>query len=293
MFRAVARCGSMSAAARALHLTQSAVSQQLRLLEREAGNPLLVRTTRGIDLTEAGRTLLSRADAIASELHMAAEEQASLASLDAGNVRLIAFPSAASSVVPIAIERLGRRAAGIEVRFVEAEPPAARAAIQAGEADVAIVFDYVDAPTLDDGLQAEELGVEPMYLIQADTGAATPRFSRRWLAAQNWIAGCPDCRTHLVARCRANGFEPRLMHECDDYVVLQSLVARGLGIAVLPQLALTTFRHPGVTVTLLPGFGERTISAVHRRGAQDVPATRALLVHLTAATTATLRDRLA
>lgn len=291
LFRTVARCGSMSSAARMLRLTQSAVSQQLRLLEREAGGPLLVRSTRGVDLTEAGAMLLKRADAIAGELHLATEELGTLANLHAGKVRLIAFPSAASSVVPVAIQRLRKRAPGIEVRFVEAEPPAAKSAIQEGEAEIAIVFDYDDVPADELGLESQPLGVEPMFLIHppglASDGAP---ISHEWLSEQDWIAGCPDCRHHLVERCRAAGFVPRVMHESDDYVVLQSLVAHGLGVAALPRLALTTFRHPGVEAQLVSDFGERTISAVYRAGAQQVPATRALLAQLKAATALALRE---
>ncbi|GAB7006486.1 LysR family transcriptional regulator [Nocardioides sp. AN3] len=293
LFRTVARCGSMSSAARTLRLTQSAVSQQLRLLEREAGSPLLVRSTRGIDLTEAGTLLLRHADAISGELHMATEELATLANLHAGKVRLIAFPSAASSVVPVAIQRLRKRAPGIEVRFVEAEPPDAKSAIQAGEAEIALVFDYGDVPVGELSLESQALGVEPMFLIYraGDTTDGAP-ISRAWLAEQDWIAGCPDCRAHLVERCRIAGFVPRVMHESDDYVVLQSLVAHGLGVAALPRLALTTFRHPGVEARLIRGFGERTISAVYRPGAEQVPATRALLAQLKAAIKLALREPL-
>ncbi|GAA4085975.1 DNA-binding transcriptional LysR family regulator [Nocardioides kongjuensis] len=283
----------MSSAARQLRLTQSAVSQQLRLLEREAGSPLLVRSTRGIDLTEAGVLLLRRADAISGELSMATEELASLANLHAGKVRLIAFPSAASSVVPVAIQRLRRRAPGIEVRFVEAEPPAAKAAIQAGEAEIAIVFDYDDVPADELALESESLGVESMFLVHSQESAPDDRpIAQEWLSEQDWIAGCQDCRQHLVERCRSAGFVPRVMHESDDYVVLQSLVAHGLGVAVLPRLALTTFRHPSVEARLAGDFGERTVSAVYRPGAEQVPATRALLEQLKAATSLALREPL-
>lgn len=283
----------MSSAARQLRLTQSAVSQQLRLLEREAGSPLLVRSTRGIDLTEAGVLLLRRADAISGELSMATEELASLANLHAGKVRLIAFPSAASSVVPVAIQRLRRRAPGIEVRFVEAEPPAAKAAIQAGEAEIAIVFDYDDVPADELALESESLGVESMFLVHSQESAPDDwPIAQEWLSEQDWIAGCQDCRQHLVERCRSAGFVPRVMHESDDYVVLQSLVAHGLGVAVLPRLALTTFRHPSVEARLAGDFGERTVSAVYRPGAEQVPATRALLEQLKAATSLALREPL-
>ena len=109
VFRAVARAGSLSAAARDLGWTQPAVSQHLQRLEREVGLPLLVRSTRGVTLTEAGQVLLGRADAVAGQLHMASEEMASLAQLRGGRVRLVAFPSAAATLVPAALKLLAAR----------------------------------------------------------------------------------------------------------------------------------------------------------------------------------------
>lgn len=281
LFRAVARAGSLSAAARELDMTQSAVSQQLRLLEREAGGPLLVRTTRGTTPTEAGTALLARADAVHSALHHAREELGALADLRAGTVRLAAFPSAAATLVPPAVRALHDDHAGVQVTLVETEPPEATAAVLAGDADVALVFGY-DGPPADDATLAwVPLGVEPMRLVLPASGAPA-RATTRWLADQEWVAGCVRCREHLVASCRTAGFEPRVLHESDDYVVVQNLVAHGLGITLLPQLALTAFQHPEVVVRRSADFGERHVGLVHRPGAEDVPAIRALMERLQA-----------
>lgn len=284
LFRTVARAGSLSAAARSLAMTQSAVSQQLRHLEREAGSPLLVRGPRGVTLTEAGTMLLARADAVASQLHMAGEELSSVADLRVGRVRLVAFPSAAAVLVPGALQELRARSPGLEVTMVEAEPPEAWASVRAGETDVALVFGY-DGPPPDDGeLVWIPLAVEPLHLVlpPGHPGAGSRR-STTWLADEAWIAGCERCRQHLVDRCRDAGFEPRLTHESDDYVVVQNLVARGLGVTVLPRLALQAFRHPDVVVRPWEQFGERHVGIVHRPGATDVPATRALVEQLVSA----------
>ena len=117
LFRTVARAGSLSAAARELATTQPAVSQQLRLLEREAGLPLALRGARGITLTEAGQRLLMRADEVAAHLHMADEELAGLAQLGAGRVRLVAFPSAAATLVPDALQALTLDHPGVGSRW--------------------------------------------------------------------------------------------------------------------------------------------------------------------------------
>jgi DNA-binding transcriptional LysR family regulator len=282
LFRTVARTGSLSAAARALTMTQPAVSQQLRHLEREAGCPLLLRSPRGVTLTEAGELLLARADAVASQLHMADEELSSVANLRGGRVRLVAFPSAAAVLVPDALQELRSRHPGLEVTMVEAEPPEAWTAVREGEADVALAFGY-DGPPPDDGeLVWVPLAVEPLFLVLPPDHPHTAARSTGWLADEPWIAGCERCRQHLVERCREEGFEPLLTHESDDYVVVQNLVARGLGVTVLPRLALQAFRHPEVVVRPLDSFGERHVGIAHRPGAGEVPATRALVERLVA-----------
>ena len=151
IFREVARAGSISAAARALGWTQPAVSQHLRALERSAGCALLLRGAGGVELTEPGRVLLSRADALAVELHMAEEELADLAELRRGRVRLAAYPSAAATLVPRAVAGLRIRHPEVDVELTEAEPPEALDLVLEGDADLALVFAYDDADPVDDG----------------------------------------------------------------------------------------------------------------------------------------------
>lgn len=281
LFRSVARAGSLSAAARDLATTQPAVSQQLRLLEREVGLALLLRGPRGITLTEAGERLLVQADAVASHLHLADAELSGLADLRSGRVRLVAFPSAAATLVPDALHDLARDHPGIAVEMVEAEPPEAAAAIRRTDADLAVVFDYATAlsaagPDDMETLSWIPLGDEAVRLVVQRGSVLTTA----QLAAQTWIAGCPRCRGHLVESCRLAGFEPRISFESDDYVVVQNLVARGLGVTALPALALRAYDHPAVEVKDSAMFGRRTVGVVHRSGAEQVPATRALLERL-------------
>lgn len=282
VFRTVARAGSLSAAARELGWSQPAVSQQLQRLEREVGGPLLVRSSRGVTLTEAGRVLLGRADAVAGELHMAAEELASMAELRGGRVRLVAFPSAAATLAPAALKLLATDHPGVDVALVEAEPPEAWTAVREGTADVALVFGYGGPPPDDGDLTWLPLAVEPVDLVlPAGHPEATSRAVRLGrLADDTWIGGCQRCRQHLVDRCRAAGFEPRLAHETDDYVAVQALVAAGLGVTLLPRSALRAFQHPEVVVRSSPTLGDRHVGLVYRPGAEHVPATRAFVERL-------------
>lgn len=283
IFREVARAGTISAAARTLGWTQPAVSQHLRTLERQAGCALLLRTSSGVELTEPGRVLLGRADAIAGQLHMADEELATLNDLRRGRVRLAAYPSAAATIVPRAVAGLRRRHPGVDVALTEAEPPEALALLEAGDADLALVFGYDDDPVADGGWQWRPLAVEPVDLVVPPGHPLGRRrgLAVRHLSAEPWIVGCMRCREHAVALCAAASFEPDVRHVTDDYVVVQNLVAVGLGVALLPRSALEAFRHPEVEVRESRVFGSRTYGILHRPGADTVPATAALLGELT------------
>ncbi len=279
VFREVARAGSLTAAARTLGWTQPAVSQHLAALERSLGLPLVLRGPTGTALTEAGEVLLRRADAVAAELHAAGEEVAALAQLRAGRVRLQAHPSAAATLVPEAIRGLAASHPGVTVGLVEAEPPEALAAVEAGDADLALAFGYDAEPVGLGPLVWRPLLSEPVHLVLPAEGRSVGLAD---FADADWIGGCERCRVHLVDCCRAAGFEPALRHETDDYVVVQNLVARGLGVTALPRSALRAYRHPGVRVVEERALGHRVVGVAHRPGAEQVPATAALLDELVA-----------
>lgn len=288
IFREVARQGSISAAARSLGWTQPAVSQHLRALERQAGVALLLRGAGGVELTEPGRVLLERAEAVAGHLHMAEEELAHLTDLRRGRVRLAAYPSGAATLVPPALAALGAQHPEVDVSLAEAEPPEAVALLRAGEVDVALVFGYDDDVTSEvapgPGLVWRRLGREPVDLVLPAGHRLAGRRSVPVgaLAQEPWVVGCERCRAHALAVCAAAGFEPEVRHVTDDYVVVQNLVAVGLGVALLPRSALTAFRHPAVQVRAGRGYGARVLGLLHREGAERVPATAALVAHLTA-----------
>jgi molybdate transport repressor ModE-like protein len=285
IFRTVARAGSISAAARELGWTQPAVSQHLRALERSVGSALLLRSAGGVELTEPGRTLLARADAVAVELHMAEEELAELTALRRGRVRLAAYPSAAATLVPRAVAGLRHRHPDIDVELTEAEPPEALALLQSGDADLALVFSYEgEKPADGAGLTWLPLDDEPVSLVVAEGHrvASRRRLALADLADEPWIVGCDRCRAHTLDLCSVAGFEPVVRHVSDDYVVVQNLVAVGLGVTLLPRSALEAYRHPGVRVREHPSFGTRTFGIVHRDGAEQVPATAALVRELAA-----------
>jgi DNA-binding transcriptional LysR family regulator len=170
----------------------------------------------------------------------------------------------------------------IDVELTEAEPPEALALLNAGDVDLALVFSYGVDPVDLPGLVWAPLAEEPVALV---VGAGHPALGRkrltlRDLADEPWIVGCARCRAHTLLLCVEAGFEPRVRHVSDDYVVVQNLVAVGLGVTLLPRSALEAYRHPEVTVREHASFGTRTYGIVHRVGAEQVPATAALVREL-------------
>jgi DNA-binding transcriptional LysR family regulator len=290
VLRAVARGGSFSAAARALGCTQPAVSQQMKALEASAGTPLLVRGPREMRLTQAGEALVRHADGILAGLAAAEEEVAAIAGLRAGRVRLASFPSGTSTLVPGAVAEMRERHPGTEVSLVEAEPPDSVDMLRAGDCDITLAFRYPDLPTpaeesWDDlvvrPLLADRLvGVVPRRHPLAGGSAAVDLAA---LADERWIAGCPRCRRHLVEMCEREGFTPRIDLATDDYPAVTGLVAAGLGVAVLPRLALESLRSRGVATVALRPAVHREVVALTLPDLAHVPAVDMMLARLTRA----------
>jgi DNA-binding transcriptional LysR family regulator len=260
---AVARHGSVTAAARALNYAQPSISHHIARLEAETGTQLLERVGRGIRLTDAGRLLAERAEEIIGRLDAAEAELAAHVGLREGRVRLAAFPSALGTLVPAAAARLAAETPGLEFMLTEAEPPEALRMLRAGYVDVAVVFRHYQADLdpappdpADEGTRGRLLLDEPVHLVTAATaepGASAAAADLTAYARSRWIAGCERCRDHLIRQCEAAGFTPKISFTTDDYLAVQALVAAGLGVTTLPDLCLRAARHPGVATAPLPG----------------------------------------
>jgi DNA-binding transcriptional LysR family regulator len=279
VLEAVARHGSVTAAARSLNYAQPSVSHHLARLEAETGATLFQRAGRGIRLTEAGRLLAERAAEILGRLAAAETELAAHVGLREGRVRLAAFPSALGTIVPAAAARLQAAHPGIDLTLTEAEPPEALRMLRAGYVDVAVIFRYDETESTsgeeEEGTRGVLLMDEPVYLVTAGTGG-DPGGGLAGHAARRWIAGCERCRDHLLHQCALAGFTPKIAFTTDDYLAVQALVAADLGVATLPGLALQAARHPGVAAEPLPGTRRRVFAHVY--GAPpDPPATTLLL----------------
>jgi DNA-binding transcriptional LysR family regulator len=287
VLRAVASTGSFSAAGRELGCTQPAVSQQMKALEASVGTPLLVRTGREMRLTQAGEALVRHAAGIIAGLTAAEEEVAAIAGLRAGRVRLVSFPSGSSTLVPTALAALRAAHPGTRVSLEEAEPPRSVELLREGDCDVALAFRYEGAAGAEEW---DDLVVRP--LLTDRLVALVPEGHRLAhteptgsvaigeLAREPWIAGCPRCRGQLVEVCEGAGFTPRIDFATDDYPAVVGLVGAGLGVAVLPQLAVESVRPRGVRTVALEPAVRREIVALTLPDLAQVPAVKATLDEL-------------
>jgi DNA-binding transcriptional LysR family regulator len=283
VLREVVARGSFSAAAESLHLSQSAVSQQVAALEREVGMQLLERTSDGPKLTAGGETLVGHADAVIARLEEAERELAEIAGMESGRLRLMSFPTASATLVTRAMSEFNRRFPNVELHFSEGEPEDSLPALRRGDVDIAVAFDYPSFPE-DFGRDTESALIlqEPMRvaLPPGHPLTASETVEVFALAEEDWLCGNKpsSCREHILGLCRIAGFEPRISFESDDYQVLQGLVAAGLGVTLLPMLA---GEHPGVELRdIAPDAPERRVWAVTRAAASRSPATEEMVAIL-------------
>jgi DNA-binding transcriptional LysR family regulator len=276
---AVRRHGSVTAAAKELRYTQPSISHHLSRLEAQLGAQLLQRVGRGIRLTAAGSLLADRAAEIIGRVDSATAELSTLVGLDAGRVRLAGFNSVMSSLIPQAATVLAQRHPGLQLSLTDAHPQDALQQLRTGHVDVAVIFRYDETTPEDDTVRLTHLLDDPLFLLTTGGGTTLTEHART-----PWIAGCERCRSHLVEMCERAGFSPRLAYTTDDMVVMQSLVAAGMGVTTIPGLALRAHRHPAVTATQLPVPPRRIYAATYGEP-PDPPATAALVAALTHAAT--------
>ncbi len=275
MFQQVIDSGSFSAAARALHCSQPAISQQMRALERSMGGPLFIRAGRTLQLTEAGKVLARHSASILGDLAVARHQVQAISALDLGTVRLCAFPSANASLVPRVAALLRSEAPHMRLELLEREPPEALAMLRKAECDVVVAFTYGgedEDPETTAGMIRKPLLEEPLTLlvpighplvdrVRLESGEPQNSVKLAELSGESWIAGCPTCRVTFTDICRHAGFEPDIVFSTDDNMALQSLVASGLGIALVPTLVLSFLRHPHVVSLPVEPVTIRHISA--------------------------------
>jgi DNA-binding transcriptional LysR family regulator len=288
---AVQTGGSVVSAARALHVTTSAVSQQMARLEREVGQPLTERHGRGIRLTEAGALLAREAGDLLTRAEQVEGRLAAQRGAVTGALSVAAFATAARGLLPGALGDLRLRYPELSVSLSEQEPHEAIPALSRGDLDIAVVQEWPDSPlAVPDGQSRLDL-LEDAFdvaLPAAHPLAGCGSVTMTQLAGDDWIGWSTGqiCHDWLVRTLRAHGAAPRIRHTASEHSTQLALVAAGLGAAVIPRLG----REPApASVTFVPVDPPpvRRIYALWRASSGRRPAIRATLGALQRACPAT------
>ncbi len=282
VLREVIAHGSFSEAADALSYSQSAVSQAIATLESEAGVALVERGRGGARPTQAGAALAGHAGGILARMETAETELAAIAAGRGGRLRVASFPTAGATLMPQAIAGFRASHPGVEVTLAEGEPEEIAPRLRAGEFDLVLLFEFEGVgERLGTGMRRFELLEDPLHLaIPHDHPLAGRRKVRlEDLREEAWVqtSAASPCARHVVRSCHAIGFDPRVSFESDDYQTVQGLVAAGVGVALIPQLALSAARDDIRTRALSPASPVRKVFAATSRGAAVTPALAAML----------------
>jgi DNA-binding transcriptional LysR family regulator len=271
-----------------LSYTQSAVSQQIAALEAETGVTLLERHARGVRPTAAGERLVAHTEGILAQLQSAEAELESIAGLRGGQLRMASFPTAGATLMPLAIANFRARYPEVELTLAEGEPEEIEPRLHAGELDLALLFEFgagnERARRRAGDYKRVQLLQDPMYLALPRAHRLANKAAVRLhdLSAEAWVQTAREsaCARYVVRSCHAAGFEPRVSFESDDYQTVQGLVAAGVGVALIPELALSGTREDIVIRTLSPHSPVREVLASAPNGARLAPAAPAMLEEL-------------
>jgi DNA-binding transcriptional LysR family regulator len=271
IFAAVAERGSFTAAAEALYMTHSAVSQQMALLERQLGVPLMVRGPRGVELTEPGRLLAERSTGLLGTISTIEREMRDLKARHT-SVRLGAFPTAGADLIPRVLREYQLRYPKTKVVLRSAHAADMAAELREGSIHLGLIWDYDFLPrTIPGDIELLHLVDDPLFvLVPADHPlAGESEVDLVEFAGEDWVirGHNPPYDEAFTTMCRLAGFEPRIGFVTEDYLSAQGLVAAGIGISAAPRLALVA-QHPEVVAVPIAGDApHRRIGAVRLRAA--------------------------
>src|SRR5262245_25710552 len=286
--------GTIAAVADALRFTPSAVSQQLAVLEREAGVALLERAGRGVRLTDPALVLVEHAAALLERAELAESELVAAVGAAVGRGRIASFQSVALRVAVPAMQALARDAPGLRCELVEAEPEQSLPALVLGDVDLVLADEWQHQPHARlPGVDRHDLVRDPLRVILAEDHPVARRhrdaIPLAELAGDPWVTGHPGMGwVEMTTRtCRElGGFDPDVRHRANDSVLALALVARGLGVTLLPELVAPTSR-PGVVARAIAGGSvDRAVYAATRSSDATRPSVRALLAGVRTAVSA-------
>lgn len=284
ILREIEQRGTVTAAAKALYLTPPSISHHMSALEAETGVQLLERVGRRVRLTPAARRLVEHTNALLRHVE-AAEADLALARDDvSGQFTIASISTAACAVVLPAVVELEAAHPALQLRVLDMEQPESLPELRSGAIDLVVGLEYNFAPMLDiPGLDTELLLSEPVYVaLPASHPLANTNVRLEDLAEELWIVPSEPnpCRHAVLRAAEVAGFEPRLRPlESSNYIVITTAIALGLGVTVLPHLALQTCGPDVVTYPLDIPLRRRIFAAV-RAGGREHPAIAAMIAAL-------------
>lgn len=280
--RAVADHGTVTAAAEALYLTPSAVSQQLAGLSKETGCELLERRGRGVVLTPAARVLINHADAVFAQLEQAKSQLHAMSDTMPRTVRIAGFPTAVVGVVAPALRAVLDEHPDWDFEVSDTESEESVAKLIDGSLDLAVVMAAPNRPLLGDPRLTVLPLLEEIYVAALPAGhrlADEPAVRLTDLVEDSWILAREglSCHDQISAICADAGFQPRGGHRATDFTAALALTAAGFGVTLLPTLGVPAYLPPGVALVPLHGTAPRRISLIaYRRGADHPEIVAAL-----------------
>jgi DNA-binding transcriptional LysR family regulator len=281
VLREVGQRGTVTSAANGLHLTPSAVSQQIAALSRELGVPLLEKTGRGVRLTGQAQLILTHATVVQAQFERARADLAAFADGRIGRVSVAGFATAIGGIIAPAMRQLRTSRPGITVTAVEMEPPDIFTLLDKGELDIVVAVDYRKTPPRTDPHYYRVELMADLFdaVLPADHPLAKcESIDLAELAAEIFVTASPgtSCSEVTLATCAAAGFSPDVRHYSTDWNAIGALVSVGAGVALVPRLAQPLNRS-GVVMRPLRQHAARNIFAAVRAGAQEDPVLGATL----------------
>ncbi|GAA2138080.1 LysR family transcriptional regulator [Nocardioides koreensis] len=297
LLAAIAQHGSMTGAAAALSYTPSAISQQVRRLEAEVGHPVLERHPRGVVLTDAGKAIVAHVGSIERQLEALEVELDDIAGLRAGSLRLGTFPTVASSLLPLAVNRFRERHPGVRLSVLSARLELLLEHLERRRVEMALLWDYEWSRINQPELVLRQVTEDPTAVVVSRSHPLASRKAVQMaeLADESWVirgGGHPVAEV-LSRTAHAAGFEPTVSFEANDYQEAQAMVAVGMGVALAPRLALANLRDDVTVLSLGADAPRRRILLASLVGRVPTPAEVAMAEILVAAADATAVRRTA
>lgn len=274
-FIEIARQRSFTRAAERLHMAQPALSQQMRNLESELGTALFIRGRKEIQLTAAGKAFLPRAEALLTQAEAAKAIVSDVAQLRGGKLIIAAIPSVSACLLPEVIRSFSRKHEQVELQLIEDSSERVSENVESGLADIG----FLQLPASKSAFETRTIISEPFVLLVAKSHPLVKQkeVALKQLAAESFIFYKGRARDTALEACRKAGFEPQIACESGELETVRALVAAGLGLAVVPQLAAGNLPKTIQAITIREPKMQRQIAAVWQKGSVLSPAAQALL----------------